>query len=64
MRVYPDDIAIHTHEKTLTDREVVAGELYWTELVTAEHLRDERDARRSAAWRHIVELFGGSALPG
>ncbi len=59
MRVYPDDIAIHTHEKTLTDREVVAGELYWTELVAAEHLRDERDTRRRAAWRHLVELFGG-----
>ncbi|HYR91493.1 MAG TPA: hypothetical protein VE422_45995 [Terriglobia bacterium] len=59
VRVYPDDIAIHTHEKTLTDREVLAGELYWTELVTAEHLRDEKEKRRSAAWGQIVELFGG-----
>ncbi|MGE0469552.1 MAG: hypothetical protein AB7L09_12300 [Nitrospira sp.] len=59
VRVYPDDIAIHTHEKTLTDREIVAGELYWTELVTAEHLRDEGDIRRRSAWRHLVELFGG-----
>jgi hypothetical protein len=59
VRVYPDDIAVHTHEKTLTDREVVAGELYWTELVTAEHLRTERDIRRRSAWRHPVELFGG-----
>ncbi len=59
VRVYPDDIAIHTHEKTLTEREVLAGELYWTELVTAEHLRDERDIRRRSAWRHLVELFGG-----
>ena len=47
VRVYPDDIAVHTHEKILTDREVVAGELYWTELVVAEHLRDERDHRRA-----------------
>ena len=23
------------------------------------HLRQERDARRSAAWRHLVQLFGG-----
>ena len=59
VRVYPDEIAIHTHEKTLTDREVVAGELYWTELVAAVYLRDEQDARRRAAWRHLVELFGG-----
>jgi hypothetical protein len=59
VRVYPDEIAIHTHEKTLTDREVLAGELYWTELVAAEHLRAEQDGRRRAAWRHLVELFGG-----
>jgi hypothetical protein len=59
VRIYPDEIAIHTHEKTLTNREVVAGELYWTELVTAEHLRTERDNRRRSAWRHLVDLFGG-----
>jgi hypothetical protein len=59
VRIYPDDIAVHTHERILTDSEVVAGELYWTELVTAEHLRDERDNRRRAGWRHLVDLFGG-----
>jgi hypothetical protein len=59
VRVYPDDIAIHTHEKVLTDREVLAGELYWTELVTAEHLRKESESRRRSAWLHLVELFGG-----
>jgi hypothetical protein len=59
VRIYPDEIAVHTHEKTLTDREVVAGELYWTELVAAEFLRSEKDARRRAAWRHMVELFSG-----
>jgi predicted nucleic acid-binding Zn-ribbon protein len=59
VRIYPDEISIHTHEKTLTDREVVAGELYWTELVSAEYLRTEKDSRRRSAWRHLVELFGG-----
>jgi hypothetical protein len=59
VRVYPDEIAIHTHEKVLTDREVVAGELYWTELVAAAYLRNERDPRRRSAWRQMVELFGG-----
>lgn len=59
VRIYPDDVAVHTHEQILTDSEVVAGELYWTELVTAEHLRDERDNRRRAGWRHLVDLFGG-----
>jgi len=59
VRIYPDEIAVHTHEKTLTDREVVAGELYWTELVAAEYLQTQKDSRRRSAWRHIVELFGG-----
>lgn len=59
VRVYPDDIAIHTHERVLTDREVNSGELYWTELITAAHLRTERDNRRRACWRHLVDLFGG-----
>lgn len=59
VRIYPDEVAIHSHEKMLTDREVVAGELYWTELVTAEHLRNERDNRCRSAWRHLVDLFGG-----
>ena len=59
VRVYPDDIAVHTHEAILTDGEIQAGELYWTELVTAEHLHDEQDSRRRSAWRHLVDLFGG-----
>lgn len=59
VRIYPDDIEVHTHEATLTDREVTAGELYWTELVVAEHLRDERDAHRRAAWSHLVERLSG-----
>ena len=59
VRVYPDDILVHTHEKALTKSEVAAGELYWIELLAAEHLRDERDQRRRAVWRHVVEIFGG-----
>jgi predicted nucleic acid-binding Zn-ribbon protein len=59
VRVYPDDIVVHTHEATLTDREVDAGQLYWVELVVAAHLRSERERRQAAAWRHLVDLFGG-----
>ncbi len=35
LRIYPDDIAIHTHEKTLTDKEVTEGEKYWKALFEA-----------------------------
>ncbi len=59
VRVFPDDIAVHTHEPTLTDTEVDAGQLYWTELLVAAHLRRDGNARRADAWRHIVDLFGG-----
>ena len=59
VRIYPDDIVIHTHEPVLTDREVDAGRLYWVELVVAAHLRSERDRRQRAAWTHVVNLFGG-----
>ncbi len=60
VRVYPDEIATHTHEATLRGNEVDAGELYWTEMVVAEHLRDERERRRRAAWRGLVDLLGGN----
>jgi hypothetical protein len=59
VRIYPDDIVVHTHEATLTDREVDAGQLYWVELVVAAHLRSEQVRRQGAAWRHLVDLFGG-----
>ena len=59
VRLYPDDIAVHTHEKILTESEVIAGELYWTELGAAAYLNTEKDHRRRAAWRNMVELFSG-----
>jgi predicted nucleic acid-binding Zn-ribbon protein len=59
VRIYPDDIAVNTHEATLTDLEVTAGELYWTELAIAEHLRADRDTRRRTTWRHIVQQLSG-----
>ena len=59
VRVYPDEVAVHTHERILTDSEVVAGELYWTELVDCR--ASPRRTRQSSprGWRHLVELFGG-----
>jgi predicted nucleic acid-binding Zn-ribbon protein len=59
VRVYPDEIFVHTHESTLTEAEVDAGRLYWTELVVASHLRAKRAERQGDAWRYIVNVFGG-----
>jgi hypothetical protein len=32
VRIYPDDIAIHTHESLLTQLEINAGKIYWNEM--------------------------------
>ena len=59
LRVYPDEIAIHTHEKVLTDGEVNNGKLYWTELLVAEYSGLEKEDRRKAAWTHLANLYKG-----
>jgi len=57
IRVYPDDIALYTHEKTLTDGEVTAGKNYWTALYTAIKA-GAADDEKKAAWDTLVSLFG------
>ncbi|WP_315820302.1 hypothetical protein [Paraflavitalea speifideaquila] len=38
LRIYPDDIAVHTHEETLTGEEVIEGTKYWIALFDAEKM--------------------------
>ncbi len=58
LRIYPDDIAVHTHEKTLTDEEIVEGEKYWTFIFDAEKTpEEEREQLKKDAWTNIVSLF-------
>ena len=54
VRVYPDDIAIHTHEEPLTQAEADSGKAYWTEIWAAG---DDPDLKL-AAWRAITAAFG------
>src|SRR5579872_2503810 len=59
VRVYPDDIAIHTHEEVLTDAEVTAGETYWTSLYTAiTSGGSNAEAQKKTAWSILVAQFG------
>ena len=59
VRIYPDDIAIHTHEKLLTDSEVTAGVKYWKALFDAEkNGGDRKEEQKKAAWRELVSSFG------
>jgi hypothetical protein len=54
VRIYPDDIAVHTHETPLTREEADAGKAYWLEIWAAG---DDADLKL-AAWRAIVAAFG------
>lgn len=61
IRVYPDDITIHTHEKVLTDTEVQAGTKYWTTIFTAEKNGGaDKEDRKKDAWNIMVSAFGSS----
>ena len=55
VRVYPDDIAVATHEKVLTDAEVTGGQGYWTQRQAAT-----TDDERSTAWSTLSQRFGAN----
>jgi hypothetical protein len=60
LRVYPDDISIHTHEAVLTDKEVAEGEKYWKALFQAEKGNAaEKEDRKKSAWSFMATTFGG-----
>ena len=54
VRIYPDDIAIHSHEEALTVEEVEAGKGYWQEIWAAS---DDYESKL-AAWRAISTAYG------
>lgn len=62
VRVYPDDIAVHTHETTLTRDEANAGVEYWTSRAAAALAEDESERERleKGAWRALANAYGGT----
>ena len=62
VRIFPDDVAVHTHEKELTPEEVEAGRAYWLELYRAARIGDdsERETREQGAWRRLAGILDGS----
>jgi len=56
VRVYPDDIAISTHEAILTDAEVQGGQAYWSAYRAA---RPDTVAE-GVAWRTLATRFGSN----
>ena len=61
LRIYPDDIAVHTHENELTDREVSAGTDYWLAIFAIEKDGNgDKSSRKSETWKNFAALFGPS----
>ena len=58
IRIYPDDVHVHTHEPLLTDQEVDAGRQYWRSLLAANSLEDP-EAEKQRAWS-VVTGFAGA----
>jgi len=58
LRIYPDDIAIHTHEKLLTSKELTGGITYWKAIFDAEKTgADNKEDMKKAAWEALVQSF-------
>lgn len=62
VRIFPDDIAVHTHEGNLTAEDVQAGKIYWQESWRAqqEPSGEKRQSIEKGAWRVLAQAFGGS----
>jgi hypothetical protein len=53
VRIFPDEIAVVTHEKTLTSTEIDYGTAYWAALWAASG-----DDQKKTAWRMLADKFG------
>ncbi|MDO1444627.1 hypothetical protein Q0590_00110 [Rhodocytophaga aerolata] len=54
VRIFPDDIAVHTHEEALTPSEIEAAKTFWVHIWYA----GEDEALRIGAWRGLVSGRG------
>jgi len=57
VRIYPDDIAVETHEPLLTEAEYTAGCQYFRDLSAAEQGTNAEELR-GLVWKALVEKFG------
>lgn len=57
IRIYPDDIFVHSHEDQLTEEEYTAAEIYWNTL-WENAASSNRQAQRESAWSYLAEDHG------
>ena len=55
VRVFPDEIAVNTHEEVLTEQEVTYGQAYWKALWAATDKQKKKEA-----WSMLANTFGGN----
>ncbi len=62
VRVYPDDIAVHTHEKEFSRDDGDSGIEYWIQRTVAASVENptEREELERGAWRSLVNSHGGT----
>ncbi|MBZ5534020.1 MAG: hypothetical protein LAO20_21530 [Acidobacteriia bacterium] len=57
LRIYPDQIAINSHEPELTDQEIADGTTYWDAVWRAGNPPASADAVK-APWRGLASIYG------
>src|SRR5215471_3494651 len=57
LRIYPDQIAINTHEPELTDQEIADGKTYWDAVWRAGNPPASIDTAK-APWRGLASRYG------
>lgn len=61
IRIFPDDVAIHTHEVDLTQDEIEDGRAYWRVLAgAAAESPEQRELAEKGAWHALTGDHGGS----
>ncbi|MEL6987046.1 MAG: hypothetical protein AAGK97_04375, partial [Bacteroidota bacterium] len=59
VRVYPDDIHVHTHESGLTEQEYKYGMYYWKRLAIANREGGEKkEEKKQKAWEDLSKQSG------
>ncbi len=57
VRIYPDQIAVDSHEAALTAQEISDGQAYWSAVWQAGNPPPTPDAAQAAPWRTLASLY-------